>query len=142
MSSRRPFIDVESGTLDRSQILVEAVPLARLVLYVGLIALVPFALAFFFGGSIVGTLLAAVGQFVLAVGAGIVLIYVVVRGIDIAGVSRLDGDSSVPRRSSGEREHPDEPRSDGHHFDRDEQETERAERERRDPDGDSDGSER
>ena len=141
MPSRRPFIDGESGTLDRSQILVEAVPLARLVLYVGLIALVPFALAFFFGGSIVGTLLAAVGQFLLAVGAGIVLIYVVVRGIDIAGVSRLDGDSDVPRRSSGERERSEES-SDGHHFDRDEQETERAERERRDPDGDSDGPER
>jgi hypothetical protein len=131
MPSRRPFVDVESGTLDRSQILVEALPLARLVLYVGLIALVPFALAFFFGGSVVGTLLAAVGQFVLAVGAGIVLIYVVVRGIDIAG---------VPRRDDA-RERPDGP-SDRHHFDGDEEETERAEREGGETDGDPDGPER
>jgi len=132
MPSRRPFVDVETGTLDRDQILAEAVPLARLVLFFGLIALVPFALAFFFfGRSILGTVLAAIGQFVLAVGAGIVLMYVFVRGVDIAG---------VPHRGD-RREHPDEP-SDRHHFDRDEEETERAERERRDPDGDSDGPER
>ncbi|SEG73623.1 hypothetical protein [Halobellus limi] len=132
MPSRHPFVDAETGTLDRDQILAEAVPLARLLLYVGLIALVPFALAYFFGGSIVGALLAAAGQFVLAVGAGVVLIYVVVRAIDIAGVPRGDGDG---RGAAAEV-------SDRHNFDGDEEETERAERERRDPDSDPDGSER
>ncbi|WP_336021541.1 hypothetical protein [Halobellus salinisoli] len=132
MPSRRPFIDAETGSVDRNQLLAEAVPLAKLILSVVAVAAVPFAIAFLLGFSIFGRVFALIGQFVLAVGTGIVLLYIVVRGIDLA---------SVPQRGD-RRERPGSSRSDRHHFDGDEQETERAERERRDPDGESRGSDR
>jgi len=140
MPSRRPFIDVESGSVDRYQLLAEAVPLARLILFFVAVAAVPFALAFLLGFSIFGRLFALIGQFVLAVGAGIVLIYVVVRGIDLAGVSRRGTDSDQPEKTQAER--PGRGRSDRHNLDGDEQETERPEREGGDADGDSERPER
>ncbi|MBB6647726.1 hypothetical protein [Halobellus ruber] len=81
MPSDTPFFDAGSGTLDVAEILSEAIPLARLIgLFVG-VSLLPFILgAFSFGtGSLVGAAFVLLGQFVLAVGAGIVLLYVVVR---------------------------------------------------------------
>ncbi|WP_123534341.1 hypothetical protein [Halosimplex salinum] len=85
MPSTRPFVDPTTGELDTGQILSEAVPLAKLVvLFVG-IALVPFGLVFLaLGNSAVGAILALLGQFVLAVGAGVVLLYVVARGIQLS----------------------------------------------------------
>lgn len=83
----RPFID-ETGSIDTDEIWLEAVPLAKLVgLFVG-ISLVPLAIGFLgAGSSAVGALLTVLAQFVLAVGAGIVLMYVVVRGIELSGRS-------------------------------------------------------
>ena len=81
MSSAMPFIDPESGTVDVSAVLSEAVPLARLIgLFAG-VSLVPFILgiAAFSTNSLVGSVFVAIGQFTLAVGAGVGLIHVVVR---------------------------------------------------------------
>ncbi|WP_135363640.1 hypothetical protein [Halosimplex halophilum] len=79
-----PFIE-QSGTLDTDQIRTEAVPLAGLIgLFVGL-ALVPFLGVFLFGGTTgLGFVFALATQFVLAVGTGVVLIYVVARGVQLA----------------------------------------------------------
>lgn len=89
-----PFID-ETGALDTDEVWVEVVPLAKLVgLFVG-IALVPLAIVFIgAGSSALGGLLTVLAQFVLAVGAGIVLMYVVARGIDLSdrSVSAEAGD--------------------------------------------------
>jgi len=86
MPSRPPFADPATGTLDTAQLLSEAVPLAKLIATFVAVALVPFALSFLvgFGGSL-GALLTVLGQFVLAVGSGIVLIYCIARGIQLAG---------------------------------------------------------
>lgn len=87
MSPTRPFFDTERGIVDDEQILSEAIPLAKLVAFFGVIALVPFGLAFvFFGNSIIAVFLGFVGQFVLAIGTGVVLLYVIARGIQLAGV--------------------------------------------------------
>lgn len=82
----QPFIDRDSGTLDTGQIWAEVFPLAGLVgLFAGL-ALVPFLFVFLFAGnSALGILFTVLGQFVLAIGTGIVLIYVVARGIQLSG---------------------------------------------------------
>jgi len=80
-----PFIDRESGELDFGQIRAEAFPVAGLIaLFTGLalVPLVPVVLAI--GNSLLGALLVLVAQFVLAVGAGVVLIYVVARGVQLA----------------------------------------------------------
>lgn len=85
MPPSTPFVDPATGTLDTSRILVEAIPLAKLIgLFVG-IALVPFAFVFLLGEhSVLGVLLTIVAQFVLAIGSGIVLLYIVVRAIRLA----------------------------------------------------------
>jgi len=89
MSTTRPFFTSSSGALDTDRILYEAIPLAKLVAAVGLVALVPVflrgLLADVLGlGSAFGLLLTVATQFVLAVGTGIVLMYVVVRAIQIS----------------------------------------------------------
>jgi hypothetical protein len=84
--SSPPFVDAETSAIDTAQPLVEIVPLARLILVFVGIAFVPLALTFFvLGDSIVGVVVTALAQFVLAVGTGIVLMYAVARGIDLAG---------------------------------------------------------
>ena len=86
MPSGPPFVDPRTGTIHVPQIVAEVVPLAKLIALVAGVALVPFALAtFLFGSSILGAVVAVLGQFVLAVGSGIVLMYVVARGIELAG---------------------------------------------------------
>lgn len=56
-----------------------------IALFVGL-APIPFVVVFFFGGnSALGLLFTVVAQLILAVGAGIVLMYVIARGITLAG---------------------------------------------------------
>jgi hypothetical protein len=86
MPSAKPLIDPTTGELDTTQVVSEAVPIAKLVgLFVGL-SLVPFGLVVLaLGNSILGTVLAAIGQFVLAVGAAVVVTYAVARGIQLSG---------------------------------------------------------
>lgn len=85
MPSTRPFVDASTGSLDWGQLFAEAVPLARLIAVVVAVSLVPFALVFFlFGDSLLGMLATILAQFVLAVGTGLVLLYVVARGIRLA----------------------------------------------------------
>jgi len=89
MSTSRPFFLQSSGELDTDRILYEAIPLAKLVAAVGLVALAPVFLRLLLSdllgfGSALGLLLTFATQFVLAVGTGIVLMYVIVRANQIA----------------------------------------------------------
>ena len=89
MSISRRFFTSPSGEFDTGQILYEVIPLAKLVGAVGLVALVPLLLnrlLFEFVGIIplFGLLLSALTAFVLAVGTGLVLLYVVVRANQLA----------------------------------------------------------
>lgn len=80
-----PFIDPESGELDLDQIRAEAFPLAGLIVLFGGIALLLFLIMLLVAGnSLLAGFLTVVTQFVLAVGAGIVLMYVIARGIQLA----------------------------------------------------------
>ncbi|OYR38937.1 hypothetical protein DJ82_10880 [Halorubrum sp. Ib24] len=83
--SSPPFIDPESGELDVREIRAEAFPLAGLIALFGGAALVLFLISLLVGGSslLVG-FLTVVSQFVIAVGTGITLMYVVARGIQLA----------------------------------------------------------
>ena len=81
----RPFIDPDASELDIGRILTEAIPLAGLVTLFGGLSLLPFLLALLVGGNGgLALLFTLVAQFVLAVGAGIVLMYVIARGIALA----------------------------------------------------------
>jgi len=83
--SSPPFIDPESGELDVRQIRAEAFPLAGLIVLFGSAALLLFLITLLVGGSALLTgFLTVVSQFVLAVGTGITLMYVVARGIQLA----------------------------------------------------------
>ncbi|GAA0201517.1 hypothetical protein ACFFQF_01825 [Haladaptatus pallidirubidus] len=85
MPPSTPFVDRRTGTIDTTQILVEAIPLAKLIGVFVAIALIPFAVGFLLGEySILDVLFTLAGQFVLAVGAGTVLIYSVARGSQLA----------------------------------------------------------
>lgn len=85
MPSSPPFIDQETGGLDTDQIRSEAYPLFGLIALFAGLALIPFVVVFFVGGSsALGFLFSVLGQLILAVGAGIVLMYVVARGIRLA----------------------------------------------------------
>ncbi|APW97505.1 hypothetical protein CHINAEXTREME_06845 [Halobiforma lacisalsi AJ5] len=79
MSTSGPFFD-DSGTLDDDRLFYELVPIAKLVALFGAVAAVPFLLAAA-SGALLFTLLS---QFVLAVGSGVVLLHVVVRGVELA----------------------------------------------------------
>ncbi|WP_436927909.1 hypothetical protein [Halosimplex amylolyticum] len=86
MPSAKPFIDPTTGDPDTDQILSEAIPLGKLIGVFVALSLVPFGLAFLaLGNSLLGAVLVAIGQFVLAVGAVIVLTYAVARGIQLSG---------------------------------------------------------
>lgn len=85
MSPSPPFVDHSTGTIDTTQILVEAIPLAKLVGVFVALALVPFGLVFFtLGNSALGAIFTVVAQFVLAIGSGVVLMYVIARGMQLA----------------------------------------------------------
>lgn len=86
MPSPPPFVDPVTGELDTEQILSEAVPLAKLIGVFVALSLVPFTIAFAgVGFPAVSAMFAVVGRFVLAVGTGVVLMYVVVRGTQLSG---------------------------------------------------------
>jgi hypothetical protein len=82
--SSPPFIDLASGGLDTDQIRQEALPLAGLIMLFGGLALVPLLVALVTGGGI-GMLFTVIAQLVAAVGTGVVLMYVIARGIQLAG---------------------------------------------------------
>ena len=85
MPPSTPFVDQSTGALDTRQILLEAIPLAKLIGLFVAIALVPLTVVFLFGGnSVLGALLMVVAQFVLAVGSAVVLLYVIARAIRLA----------------------------------------------------------
>ena len=80
-----PLVDDETGSIDRSRVLSEALPIAKLAALAVAAALVPAAVAHLLGEfSTLGELFALLTQFVLAVGLGVVLLYVVARGTQIA----------------------------------------------------------
>lgn len=80
-----PFIDQESGELDLGQIREEVFPLAGLIVLFGALALLVFLIMIpIAGNSLLAGLLTVVSQFILAVGTGIVLMYVIARGIQLA----------------------------------------------------------
>lgn len=86
MSPSSPFVDRTDGSLDTDQILVEAIPLAKLIALFAMIGFVPFAIAFTIGPTGGFALLfTVIAQFVFAVGAGIVLMYVIARGLALSG---------------------------------------------------------
>ncbi|EMA22689.1 hypothetical protein [Haloarcula amylolytica] len=86
MPSPRPFIDPATGELETARIISEAVPLAKLIGVCVTGSLPPYAIVFFGSeSSALGALLALLGDFILAVGAGVVLMYVIARGIQLAG---------------------------------------------------------
>ena len=85
MPPSTPFVDRETGAVDIGQIVAEARPIATLVALFVAIALVPLALVFLLGvTSTLGVVLSVLAQFVLAVGAAVVLLYVIARAIQLA----------------------------------------------------------
>lgn len=85
MSPSNPFIDRETGQIDTDRVLVEAIPIAKLIGLFVAIALVPLLVVFVLvGNSAIGMLFTLVAQFVLAVGAGVVLLYIITRAIRLA----------------------------------------------------------
>ena len=85
MRDTAPFIDPVSGELDLRQILRESLPVLALVVLFGGLALLVFLVALLIGG-LVGVLSTLLSQLLLAVGTGVVLIYVVARGLQLSGV--------------------------------------------------------
>ena len=80
MPSETPFVNPRTNELDTEQILREAIPLAKLVAVVAAAALLPFLFVVLLGaGSTLGTVFVFAAQFVLAVGTGLVIMYVVAR---------------------------------------------------------------
>ena len=80
-----PFIDQASGELDLGQIRDEAFPLAGLIILFGGLALLVFLIALLVSGNpLLGGVFTVVSQFILAVGTGIVLMYVIARGMQLA----------------------------------------------------------
>ncbi|WP_340101105.1 hypothetical protein [Salinibaculum salinum] len=85
MSPTGPFIDPETGELDTDQILTEAYPLIGLIVLFAGLALIPFLFVVLFArNSLIGSLFTVVAQGILAVGTGIVLMYVIARGIQLS----------------------------------------------------------
>ncbi|WP_336036332.1 hypothetical protein [Halobacterium yunchengense] len=87
MESSRLFF--EADVLDVDEVWTEAWALARLVAAVGAAALVPMALQWLVVetlgfASVFVTVLSLATQFVLAVGTGVVALYVVARGVQLA----------------------------------------------------------
>lgn len=79
----RPFIDQTTETIDVAQVLLEARALALLIGLFVAGALVPLLVVFFIGGPL-GAVFTLIAQFILAVGSGIVLMYVITRAIQLA----------------------------------------------------------
>jgi hypothetical protein len=86
MPAERPFIVSGSATLDTDRIIRESIPVAKLIAAFGAVALVPFAIGVLLGGPHgIGLLFVLLAQFTLAVGSAVVLMFVVARGVTLAG---------------------------------------------------------
>jgi hypothetical protein len=86
MRDTAPFIDPVSSELELRQIFRESVPLLALVVLFGGLSLLPFLIVLLVAGnSPLGLLLTLLSQLILAVGTGVVLIYVVARGVQLSG---------------------------------------------------------
>ncbi len=86
MPPSTPFVDRRTETIDTTQVLMEVVPLAKLIGVFVAMALVPFTVVFLLSGhSVIGVLFTLVGQFILAVGSGIVLMYIIARALQLSG---------------------------------------------------------
>jgi hypothetical protein len=92
MPPSRPFVTSRSGALDTEQLLDEAIPLGKLVAVVGLVALIPLLVQALLvevlglavgSSSVLQILFPLITQFLLAVGAGLILMYVIARGLQI-----------------------------------------------------------
>lgn len=90
MPSNRPFVTSRSGALDAEQLIDEAVPLGKLVAFVGLVAVIPLLLQFLLVeilglaagfGSVLQVIFSLMTQFLLAVGTGLVFMYVIARAL-------------------------------------------------------------
>jgi Na+/proline symporter len=91
MSSNSPFVDASDWSYDTGRIVAEAIPIAMLIGLFGAVAFVPLSIATLVGGgSILGDLFRLLAQFVLAVGSGVVLLHVVVRGVQLADGTDTD----------------------------------------------------
>lgn len=85
MSQSPPFVNHENGELELRQIWDEAIPIVGLIILFGALALLPYVLVVTtFEASFVSVLLTLFAQLVLAVGAAIVLMYVIARAIQLA----------------------------------------------------------
>lgn len=94
MPPSNPFIDANTGTLDTDGIVEEAIPLAKLIGIIGVIAYAPLAiLAIGYppGFTIVHGLpdvftsvFTVASQFLLAVGSSVVLLYVISRALQLS----------------------------------------------------------
>lgn len=84
MSSSPLFIEHSTGTLDTDKIITESIPLTKLIGLVGVVALIPFAVASTF--RVFEGIFILLTQFILAVGSGIVLLYIITRAIQLAEV--------------------------------------------------------
>ncbi|MFC3958360.1 hypothetical protein [Halovivax cerinus] len=85
MTDPRPFIDGRDGELDVDRILVETIPIAKLMGSFLLVGLVFFALATLTTSlGLFEFLLVVAGRFVLVLGGFVVLLYVIVRGSQLA----------------------------------------------------------
>lgn len=87
MSPSPPFVDIDTGTFDFEQIWREAYPIVGLVLLFGILGLLPLYVGASFTvshGSLIGSVLTWLGQLILAVGSGIVLLYIIVRAIQLS----------------------------------------------------------
>lgn len=84
MSPSRPFFEPPSGELDTEQIFDEALPLGKLIGAIGVIALIPVLLRILLLDLIgitpvIEVIFTLAVQFILAIGTGLVLIYVIMR---------------------------------------------------------------
>lgn len=85
MVSSPPFVNEENRRIDRTRVLAEAIPLVELVGLIVAVALVPFAFVILLRGfSALSGLFMLATQFILAVGSGLVLMYVIARAVQLA----------------------------------------------------------
>lgn len=77
------FINPETGAIDTTHALEEAIPIARLIITIVGVSLIPFALASMFNGSVLGIFFAVTAQVTLAIGSGLVLMYVISRALQL-----------------------------------------------------------
>lgn len=89
MSSSTPFVDRETRAFDFRQIWQEIYPILGLVLLFGILGLIPLYLASVFTEaygleSLISTVLVWISQLIFAAGSGIVLMYVIVRAIQLS----------------------------------------------------------